>query len=327
MHPGGRGPAGASPSCLLRRDNERMTNGEPAPGAGPPGAGSDPQPPGAGSGPQSLGGSEAAGRAPAAGGGPGRGLAPRHPVWHSLVHQAADVEQATARRLAAESAHLPAWQRRTRGEHRWPVSVAIIVAVVLQMLLPGQMALRPLPPWLLPALEVGLLAGLAIANPIRIERRSRFVRFASLGLILIMTAANAASAVILVRLIITDPAATGSAAPLLATGAAIWATNVIAFALWYWEFDRGGPVHRAQATYRYLDFLFPQMTLPPELTHPDWEPRFADYLYLAFTNATAFSPTDVMPLARWAKFTMAVQSMISLALAALVIARAVNILR
>ncbi len=247
-------------------------------------------------------------------------------MWHSLVHRAADVEQVTAR-LAAESAHLPAWQRRTRGEHRWPVNVAIIVALVLQMLLPGQMALRPLPPWLLPALEGALLVGLAIANPVRIERRARFVRFVSLGLVLIITAANATSAVILIRLIITDPAATGSAYPLLASGAAIWATNVIAFALWYWEFDRGGPVHRANATYRYLDFLFPQMTLPPELTHPDWEPRFADYLYLAFTNATAFSPTDVMPLARWAKLAMAVQSMVSLALAALVIARAVNILR
>ena len=132
---------------------------------------------------------------------------------------------------------------------------------------------------------------------------------------------------ILIRLIITDPAATSQAPALLASGAAIWATNVIAFALWYWEFDRGGPVHRAHATYRYLDFLFPQMGLPPGLADPDWEPRFADYLYLSFTNATAFSPTDVMPLARWGKFTMLVQSAVSLALGALVIARAVNILK
>jgi hypothetical protein len=205
------------------------------------------------------------------------------------------------------------------------VSLAIIVALVLQMLLPGQMSLRPLPRWLLPALEGALLLGLAIANPVRIERRARFVRVVSLGLTFIITAANASSAVILIRLIITDPAATSRAYPLLASGAAIWGTNVIAFALWYWEFDRGGPVHRAKATYRYLDFLFPQMTLSTEMVHPDWEPRFADYLYLAFTNATAFSPTDVMPLARWAKLAMAAQSMVSLALAALVIARAVDL--
>jgi uncharacterized membrane protein len=100
---------------------------------------------------------------------------------------------------------------------------------------------------------------------------------------------------------------------------------VIAFALWYWEFDRGGPVHRAHGTFQHPDMLFPQMTVP-ELTPSDWEPYFVDYLYTSFTNATAFSPTDVMPMARWAKLTMLVQSAVSLALGALVIARAVNIL-
>ena len=263
----------------------------------------------------------------AAGGLPRLPPPPRHPVWHSLLNRAEYAEVAAARRIAAESAHLPAWRRRTRGEPRWPVSVSVIVALVLQELLPGQMSLKPLPGWLLPALEGALLVGLAIANPIRIENRARFVRVASLVLILVITAANAASAVILIRLILTGAHATSNAGPLLASGAAIWATNVIAFALWYWEFDRGGPVHRAHATYRYLDFLFPQMAMPPELVHPDWEPRFADYLYLSFTNATAFSPTDVMPLARWGKFTMLVQSAVSLALGALVIARAVNILK
>ena len=87
------------------------------------------------------------------------------------------------------------------------------------------------------------------------------------------------------------------------SGAAIWGTNVIAFALWYWEFDRGGPVHRLQGTGRYPDLLFTQMS-EPELTPPGWGPRFVDYLYFSFTNATAFSPTDVLPLARWAKLTM-----------------------
>ena len=114
---------------------------------------------------------------------------------------------------------------------------------------------------------------------------------------------------------------------LLLTGAAIWLTNVIVFGLWYWEFDRGGPVARAHAVKQYPDFLFPQMGSPPELTPPDWEPEFVDYLYFSFTNATAFSPTDVMPLSRWAKLTMLAQSAVSLMTVALVIARAVNILK
>jgi len=248
-------------------------------------------------------------------------------MWSSLVNRAEHAAIAGEHAAIAgmeRSVRIPAWRCRTRGEPRWPVTASIIVAAVLQRLLPDQLALRPLPPWLLPALEGGLLIGLTIANPVRIERRVTFVRWASLGLILLITAANAASAVLLIRQILTSQAGT-TAGPLLASGAAIWATNVIAFALWYWEFDRGGPVHRAHATFQYLDFLFPQMTID-EMTPPDWEPRFVDYLYLSFTNATAFSPTDVMPLARWAKLTMLVQSAVSLGLGALVIARAVNIL-
>jgi uncharacterized membrane protein len=100
---------------------------------------------------------------------------------------------------------------------------------------------------------------------------------------------------------------------------------VIAFALWYWEFDRGGPVSRLQGVREFPDLLFTQMS-EPELTPPGWGPRFVDYLYFSFTNATAFSPTDVLPLARWAKLTMLVQSALSLVLGVLVIARAVNIL-
>jgi len=253
------------------------------------------------------------------------GLPPRHvlqvcnSVWYGLITRAGEVQHDAAR-----SVHLPAWRRKTRGELRWPVSVTVIVAIVLQLLLPDQLTLHPLPSWLLPTLEGGLLVGLAISNPVRIEHRARFVRWASLVLIFLITAANATSAVLLVREILTGHAGS-SPGPLLASGASIWATNVIAFALWYWEFDRGGPVHRAHGTFQYLDFLFPQMTID-EMTPPDWEPYFVDYLYLSFTNATAFSPTDVMPLARWAKLTMLAQSAVSLALAALVIARAVNIL-
>lgn len=233
------------------------------------------------------------------------------------------IEHLAERLQAAGGARL---HRQDRAEPRWPVSASVIVAIVLQGLLSPKLALQPR--YLLPALEAALLIGLSIANPIRIDRRSRPIRTASVVLVMLMTAANAASAVLLIRAIVTGQVHIGlHQAPisLLASGAAIWGTNVIAFALWYWEFDRGGPVHRLEGTSPYPDLLFPQMTAP-ELTPPGWGPRFVDYLYMSFTNATAFSPTDVMPLARWAKLTMLVQSAVSLALGALVIARAVNIL-
>jgi hypothetical protein len=222
------------------------------------------------------------------------------------------------------AAALPSWLRRTRGEPRYPVSLSVIAAIVLQLLLPDRLS-RPLPHYLLPVLEGGLLIGLSIANPVRIERGGNMVRAGSIGLIVLITAANAVSAVLLVRAIIGGLPGTSHAGPLLASGAAIWATNVIAFALWYWEFDRGGPVLRAAGTLKFPDLMFPQMA-SPELAAPDWKPYFVDYLYMSFTNATAFSPTDVMPMARWAKLTMGVQSAVSLAVGALVIARAVNIL-
>jgi uncharacterized membrane protein len=238
-------------------------------------------------------------------------------VWYALLNKA---EHAAVR--GAEATHMPAWRRRTRGEPRWPVTASVIAAIVLQTVLPDQ--LRQLPRYLIPALETALLIGLIAANPVRIERRSQAVRVASIVLIFLISLANATSAVLLVRLIIEGKAS--NAVALLASGAAIWATNVIVFGLWYWEFDRGGPVHRAHGTFQFTDLMFPQMT-DPQLATPDWEPQFVDYLYLSFTNATAFSPTDVMPLARWAKLTMAVQSAVSLVLGVLVIARAVNILR
>ena len=239
--------------------------------------------------------------------------------WAQLMHLAGQVGA-----VRAMSGVVPAWRRSTLGEQRWPVTLSVIAAVVLQVLLPDNLT-KPLPHWLLPALEGALSVALTIANPVRIERRGPAVRTAAVGLIVLISAANAVSAVLLIRAIVEALPATAHAAPLLASGANIWLTNVIAFGLWYWEFDRGGPVHRAEGMRQHPDLLFPQMA-NPELAPPDWEPYFADYLYLSFTNATAFSPTDVMPLARWAKLTMAVQSSVSLAVGALVIARAVNIL-
>src|SRR6202035_1067567 len=105
----------------------------------------------------------------------------------------------------------------------------------------------------------------------------------------------------------------------------VWLTNVLVFALWYWELDRGGPVARQQEHRRQPDFLFPQMNAPAATTS-DWDPSFLDYMYTSFTNATAFSPTDTMPLTAWAKSLMMVQSLASLLTVALVVSRAVNIL-
>jgi uncharacterized membrane protein len=144
-------------------------------------------------------------------------------------------------------------------------------------------------------------------------------------LIATISAANAWSLGRLVTHLLQGTEA-GDATRLLLTGGAIWLTNVLVFALWYWELDRGGPVGRAHAVRTYPDFLFPQMQ-SPALAPEEWEPGFVDYLYLSFTNAAAFSPTDVLPLSRWAKLTMLVQSAVSLATVALVVARAVNTLR
>jgi uncharacterized membrane protein len=219
---------------------------------------------------------------------------------------------------------LPAWRRVTRGESRLAVTLAILAAIAMLVALPDRIA--PHPRWLLPGLALLLLVGLIIASPTRIDRQSRALRSVSLLLIAVISIANAATAA---RLIIDLVRGIGIRAPseLLLTGAAIWLTNVIAFGLWYWEFDRGGPVARANAKKPYPDFLFPQMGAPAELTPPEWEPEFVDYLYTSFTNATAFSPTDVMPLSRWAKLTMLGQSAVSLITVALVVARAVNILK
>jgi uncharacterized membrane protein len=218
---------------------------------------------------------------------------------------------------------LPAWLRCTEGEQRLPVTLAVVLAIALQVELPRRFALQP--HYLLPGLEVALAGGLMAANPRRINRKSRTLRNASLVLIAIISVANMFSAFKLVQQLLNGTAGE-NAGPLLATGAAIWGTNVIAFGLWYWELDRGGPVARAFAQRAYPDFLFTQMQVP-EMASTDWEPAFLDYLYLSFTNATAFSPTDVLPLARWAKMTMLVQSAVSIVAVALVIARAVNILK
>jgi uncharacterized membrane protein len=208
----------------------------------------------------------------------------------------------------------------TRGESRVSVAGAVVVISGLQMTLPER--LSPRLHWLLPALEVLLLGVLVAAQPGRMDRRSPRLRAGGLALVGLLSVANAISAALLVGELVRggDQEPAGA---LLFAGVSIWTTNVLVFALWYWELDRGGPVDRCHATRAYPDFLFMQMQAP-ELAPPDWKPTFVDYVYLSFTNATAFAPSDVVPLSRWAKLMMTLQSVVSVATVALVIARAVD---
>ena len=165
---------------------------------------------------------------------------------------------------------------------------------------------------------------LFIINPGRISKHKRERWILGVGLTGVMTLSNIASAVRLIQSLIHGTV--NNANDLLSFGGSIWLTNIVVFALWYWEFDRGGPGARAQALDPYPDFLFPQMS-SPEYAPADWAPSFFDYLYVSFTNASAFSPTDVLPVSRWAKMLMMIQSATSLITVGLVIARAVNILK
>ena len=226
-------------------------------------------------------------------------------------------------KLIPTSVIVPAWRRLTDGESTWPVRGAVVAAIVLQIAIPDQYEIPPT--WLLPTLGVLLAIGLSIAHPRRITRHTPQLRIVSIMLIAVISLANAGSAARLITALLNGTFK-DSAARLLLTGSAIWLTNVIVFAMWYWNLDRGGPAARALALKNYPDFLFPQMTAP-DLSPPEWQPMFFDYLYLSFTNAAAFSPTDTLPLARWAKMTMMLQSIVSLGTVVLVIARAVNILK
>jgi uncharacterized membrane protein len=204
------------------------------------------------------------------------------------------------------------------------MAAAVLVAIGLQAGLPSGLGMQP--HWLMPALEAAILVGLVTADPGRIVRRSRPIRAVTLALVAAISVANAWSLVLLLNELLKGNHAVGQAGPLLLSGASIWGTNVIVFGIWYWEFDRGGPGVRAAGLRPYPDLMFPQQANPDMAAH-DWEPQFFDYLYTSFTNASAFSPTDTMPLSRWAKMLFLVQSGISLITVAVVLARVANILR
>jgi len=202
------------------------------------------------------------------------------------------------------------------------MAAAVVAAIVLTILLPEDM--RTLPRGVIPAIEGLLLIALIVADPGRIDRRSRELRWLSIGLVAILTLSSLAATAQLVEVLINGGKETNSASDLLAAGTIVWLANIIAFSLLFWELDSGGSAARAHHLGRYPDFAFPQQ-LNPDIAPRGWRPRYIDYLYLGFTNATAFSPTDAMPTAPWAKIAMAVQAFTSIAILGLVIARAVNV--
>ncbi len=207
-------------------------------------------------------------------------------------------------------------------EPRWPASIAIASALALYVILPQSLIVGPR--WLIPVLEAALLIPLTITNPYRQHHETRELRFLAIGLIALVNLANIASVVLLVHHLLAGGKNTSGKA-LVYAALAVWLTNVIVFGLWFWEIDKGGPAARSGHRELIPDFLFPQMT-EPRITTAQWHPGFVDYLYVAFTNATAFSPTDTMPLTQKAKTLMAAESLVSMITVVVVAARAVNIL-
>ena len=227
-----------------------------------------------------------------------------------------DVPPGTADAVAA-------WGVPSKQESRLPVVGAVLVAIFLQVILPDRLLVNSTTRVVLPALEGLLLVVLLVANPTRtINPEERVLRGVGIALIALISIANVVSLVELIHALLYVPKTAGR--PLVYASVPIWLTNVIVGGLWYWELDRGGPAARCQPKHRRPDFLFPQMGARG--ADPGWTPDFGDYLYTSFTNATAFSPTDTMPLTGWAKLLMALQSMASLITLAVVISRAVNIL-
>ena len=216
---------------------------------------------------------------------------------------------------------------------RWQARAAVVAGLVLYMLLPPKLTFGPV--WAAPTLIALFLVPLVALKPSHFAN-GRVTRVLSVCLIAALNVLN----VISIGLLVSDLVRSAhgahvpvSAIDLLRNGALIWMTNIIVFALWYWELDSDGPLGRMRyhcaMDFNEPDFLFPQMQMDPKrLKGYDgaWKPYFVDYLYLSFTNALAVSPTDTMPLSRWAKMLMLLESLISFVTVALILARSVNIL-
>jgi hypothetical protein len=210
------------------------------------------------------------------------------------------------------------------GESRWPPAVALIlfmaVNIALRVWLPSDAPVRVV--WLVPAIEAVLLVLLLLGETGHFAHRSPWVRRAAVTFVVMLVLAALWSTALLVYDLVRGTGVTTSPSKPLATGAVVWLENNLAFAMLYWLVDGGGPIARSLDP-APVDFAFTQH-MSPELAPPGWRPVFLDYLHLGFTNATAFSPTDVMPLTHRAKYAMVVQASVALALFGLIVARAIN---
>ncbi|MEP6817731.1 MAG: hypothetical protein ABI873_19510 [Marmoricola sp.] len=220
------------------------------------------------------------------------------------------------------------------GEPRLPAAVAVIAAIVLYAALPNQLLIGPR--YVVPGLEVVLFVPLVAANPRRMSRQNRLLRRLSIALLLLVAGSNLAALVLLIHALGSGQAKAGG--QLLGAAGQVWFTNVLVFALAYWELDRGGPVSRVRVGRPRLpaaDFRFPQdedhdaiaEVARRSAAKSGWAPGFIDYLYVSITNSSAFSPTDTMPLSVRAKLLMAVESVSALTLSVLVVSFGVGLLK
>jgi hypothetical protein len=226
-----------------------------------------------------------------------------------------------------------ATERRNPGESRFPAAGAIVAAAALYLLLPNPLILGPR--LAVPLLELALFLPLVWANPKRMTKETKPLRLLSIGLVLLIALANTATLVLLVDQLVHSHTKQGGA--LLLGAGQVWVTNMIVFALAFWELDRGGPVRRTRTPRAQVppaDFRFPQDEDHDAIAEvavrssakSDWSPAFLDYLYVSVTNSSAFSPTDTMPLSHRAKMIMATQSVSAIMLSVLVIAKGVSLL-
>jgi hypothetical protein len=233
--------------------------------------------------------------------------------------------------MPPESARAPGPEREEQIESEWEAAPAVALVIAGQLVLAlvsrqqhWQLVSLGWWIWLVPAIpELTLLLPLAWHRPRRMLEQRGFRRATSLSLIGVITITNGLLIWTLVASILRGDEHSGP--ELLAKAVTVWGTNVVAFGLWFWVFDRGGPARRERPDEPPPDFQFPQME-NPDLAAPNWQPRLVDYIYVSFTNSIAFSPTDSMPLSTRAKLLMLAESATSAITVLLAAARAVNIL-
>jgi hypothetical protein len=219
-------------------------------------------------------------------------------------------------------------EKTGKEEPRWHAGLAVVAALVLYVTLPPKVVVGPV--WMLPLVLMAILVPLMLLAPHRHQEAS-WQRWASIAHIAVLNAFNVATIVLLFAWQLSEHRHPLSGQQLLLAAVQIWLTNVIVYALWFWEIDGRGPDARLHVSFErepvHADFLFPQMALQPDLRERmQWKPRFLDYVFLSFTNATAFSPTDTFPLTQFGKVLMMAEALTSLVTIAIIAGRAVNIL-